>query len=118
MADITMTFGCWKSLYQSPRKEVIFESGDTVKSFTIDGTGTFKRIVFEMPVFSGAVVTGTVSIENADENEIYAKSGMAEDAVHVELVSEPVVGENTVKVTLSTDPLSSGTCYLTFYAEG
>lgn len=118
MADITTTFGKWKDLQKTARTPLVFASGDTVKSFTIETTGTLKKIVFEMPTFSGASVTGAVSIENSDSVEIYEKTGMIENDVHVRTVDELLVGENTIKVTLSTDPLSDGTCYVTLYLEG
>jgi len=105
------------SLYQTTRKALAFTTGVTTLNFTIEAWANLKRIVFEMPSFSGAVVTGTVSIENQDDVEIYSKGSMAENDTHIRSVSVPLVGENTVIVTLSTDPLSSGTCYVTLYLE-
>jgi hypothetical protein len=42
---------------------------------------------------------------------------MAENEDHVRLTDEALTGTNTVKVTLSTNPLSSGTCYVALYLE-
>lgn len=101
-------------------KEVMsFVSGETVKSFTVVGTYHVNRIILEMPVFAGAVVYGVVSIENNDEIEIYATSDASEDNTHVFAPDKaiPLIGINTVKLTLSSDPLSSGVCSVTLYSE-
>lgn len=109
-----------KSLMKTNRQALAFVSGDTVKSFTLEAWAKATRIIFEMPTFSGAVVTGTVSIENSDGKEIYASAAGAESNTHVYSPDPaiPIVGSNTVKVTLNTDPLSSGTCYIAMYLEG
>lgn len=106
------------NLQKTDRTALAFVSGDTVKSFTIKAWAKAIMVVFEMPVFSGAVVTGTISVENQDSKEIYSAGTKAENTVHVITTDIPIVGENTVKVTLSTDPLSSGTCYVSMYVEG
>ena len=109
-----------ETLMKTDREELAFVSGDTVKSFTLSASARVTMIVFEMPTFSGAAVTGIVSIENSDSVEIHATGAGAENAVHVSSPDPaiPLVGTNTIKVTLSTDPLSSGTCYVTMYLEG
>ena len=107
-----------KSLIKTARTSLAFTTGKTVLFFTIQAWANLKMIVFEMPTFTGAVVTGTVSIENSDSKEIYSKGLMAEAITHVRTVDIPLTGQNTVKVTLSTDPLSTGTCYVTLYVEG
>lgn len=110
----------FKNLRKTTRRSLDFVSGDTMKSFTITAAANVSRIVFEMPSFSGAVVTGVVSIENSDGVKIYASSAQAENDIYV-LKPDPsvfILGTNTIKVTLNTDPLSSGTCYLTLYLEG
>jgi len=109
-----------EALVKTERTALAFVSGDTVKSFTLTATAKATRIVFEMPAFSGAVVTGVVSIENSDGKEIYASASGAEDDTHIYSPDPaiPIVGTNTVKATLSTDPLSSGTCYVAIYLEG
>lgn len=107
-----------RTLVKTDRYTLAFTSGDTVKSFTINAVALTHTIVLEMPTFSGAVVTGTLSIENSDSNEIYSNGGMAENTDHVMVTEQPLVGDNTIKVTLSTDPLSSGTCYVSMYLMG
>lgn len=108
----------FEPLTKTPRTELAFVSGDTVKSFTITATAKATLAVLEMPSFSGAVVTGTLSIENSDGVEIYSKGDMAENETHVRTISVPLVGTNTVKVTLNTDPLSSGSCFVTLSMGG
>lgn len=100
-------------------ESLAFVSGDTVKSFTVTGSYKVIRIILEMPTFSGAVVTGVVSIENSDGVEIYASSSASETNTHVFSPDPgvPLVGVNTVKLTLSTDPLSTGTCTVSLYLE-
>ena len=109
-----------KTLMKTPRKALAFVSGDTMKSFTIEAWALVHKIIFEMPAFSGGVITGVVSIENSDSKEIYKSEPYNENDVHKIPLdpTEPLVGVNTVKVTLNTDPLSDGTCYVTFYLRG
>jgi len=108
------------SLYKAPRQTISIVSGTTVYSFTIDANGLATRIILVMPSLSGAVVTGVVSIENPDSTVIYESAACAENDTHI-LAPDPgvpIVGTNTVKLTLSTDPLSAGTGYVTIYLEG
>jgi hypothetical protein len=108
----------YKTLHKTDRYALSFESGDTVKSFTINARALTHTIILEMPSFSGAVVTGTLSIENSDDNEIYSNGSLAENTIHVMTTEIPLVGDSTVKVTLSGDPLSSGICYVSMYLRG
>lgn len=126
MADVTMvpTGGGAKisrinqSLYKSTRRELAFISGDTVKSFTLNATAITYSLVVEIPSFSGATVTAVCSIENSDGVEIYASDALNENSVNVIKTERPLVGDSTVKITLSADPLSSGSCYVTIYVTG
>ena len=126
MADVRMQrpFGAnvvgyiHKTLIKTDRQSLAFSSGDTVKSFTINANALTHTFILEMPSFSGADVTATFSIENSDGIELYSESGLAENADHVMFAARPLVGDNTIKVTLSTDPLSSGTCYVSMYLTG
>lgn len=125
MADINMlVFGdgagkkIHKKLYKTNRYSLAFASGTTEKSFTINATAKTILIILETPVFSGDVVTMTLTVENSDGTEIYKNESMVEDETHNMVTTTPLVGDNTVKVTASTDPLSSGTCYVTMYMEG
>ena len=106
------------TLHMTPRTELAFVSGDTVKSQEIRANALVNRIVLEVPAFSGAVVTATLSIENPDGVEIYSKGSLVEDEDHVIITEVPIIGDNTFKVTLDTDPLSSGDCYLSVYMKG
>lgn len=105
-------------LTKTYRVPLAFVSGDTVKSFVVDANALTHTIILEMPSFSGAVVTGTLSVENADGNEIYTNGGMVENDTHVMFAERPLVSSNTVKVTLSTDPSSNGTAYVSMYLKG
>jgi len=108
------------SLYQTARKSLAIVSGTTVYSYTIEATGHAERIVLEMPTISGATCTAKLTIENSDTKEIYESPStvMAENDTHVMVTSVPLVGTNTVKLTLSTNPLSSATAYVSIYLEG
>lgn len=106
------------SLYKTPRRELAFVSGDTVKSFTISAWAITYQLIVEIPGFSGATVTAICSIENSDSVEIYASRSLDESSTNVIATERPLVGDNTVKVTLSGDPLSSGSCYVTMYVMG
>jgi len=109
-----------KSLYMAPRQTISIVSGTTVYSFTIEANGLATRIILVMPALSGAVVTGVVTIENVNSEVIYESAACAENDTHI-LAPDPgvpIVGTNTVKLTCSTDPLSSGTGYITLYMEG
>jgi len=107
-------------LSKTDREALEFASGDTVKSFTVTASGEVIFILVEMPTFSGAVVTGVCSIENSDGVKISSSPTCAENTVTPFSVEPaiPLVGTNTVKITLNTDPLSSGTCYVTMYLKG
>ena len=106
-----------KSLYHTARQALSIVSGTTVYSYTIEATGHAERIVLEMPTISGATCTAKLTIENRDSKEIYESPNtvMAENDTHVMVTSVPLVGTNTVKLTLSTNPLSSATAYVSIY---
>jgi len=110
-----------EKLVKTARATISIVSGTTVyTAATIKASGLATRIILVMPALSGAVVTGVVSIENSDANVIYESAVCAENDTHI-LAPDPgvpIVGTNTVKLTLSTDPLSAGTAYATLYLEG
>ena len=127
MADITMyplpDGGAKKihnSLYMPARQTISIVSGTTVYSFTIDATANVPKILLTMPALSGAVVTGVVSIENANGDPVYQSSACAENDDYIFSPDNkvPIVGTSTVKLTLITDPLSTGTATITLYLEG
>ena len=107
-------------LYMAPRQSISIVSGTTVYSFTIDATANVPKILLTMPALSGAVVTGVVSIENVNGDPAYASSACAENDDYILSPDNkvPLVGTSTVKLTLSTDPLSTGTATITLYLEG
>lgn len=107
-----------KALYKSARREVAFVSGDTVKSFTLSAWALTYSLIVEIPAFSGATVTAICSIENSDGVEIYASDSLDESSTNVIRTEKPLVGDSTVKITLSGDPLSSGSCFITLYLTG
>lgn len=108
-----------KTSSKTNKEDLLFESGETVKSFLVVGTTKAVRLILVMPVFSGAIVSGVISIENEDGVEIYSTPDATEDNTHIFSPDKgiPLVGINTVKLTLSSDPLSSGTCSVTLYLE-
>lgn len=106
-------------LSKTDKTAIEFESGDTIKSIEISARAIVSQIVFTMPSFSGAAVTGTLSIENEDGDEIFSQAGLTEDETHVVIFNMlQISGVNIFKVTLSTDPLSSGTCYISMSCRG
>jgi len=111
-----------KDLYMVPRQTISIVSGTTVYNFTVDATAYCTKISLVMPALSGAVVTGVVSIENYNDDPVYESSACAENDDHIltpEGKGAPLVGDdNDVKLTLSTDPLSTGTAYITLYLDG
>ena len=108
-----------ETLMKTDREELAFVSGDTVKSFTLSVSAKLEYVVIEMPTFSGADVTGVLTIENSDGVEFSESPVCEENTVNPFPLSPatPMIGTNTVKITLSTDPLSSGSCYVTMYFE-
>ena len=107
-------------LGKTERTAISIVSGTTVYSFDITVSGNAKRILLEMPAISGANPTAKLTIENSDSKEIYESPStvMAKDDDHVMITNVPLVGTNTVKLTLSTNPLSSAIAYATIYLEG
>ena len=105
-----------EEISKTERTALAFDSGVTVKSFTLTATAKATRIILEMPSFSATVV-GVVSIENSDGVEIYESAACDESNTHIIAPDPvvPIVGTNTIKITLDTNPLSSGTVYVTIY---
>ena len=118
MIDSKITFSLATKLAMTDRYGLAFNSGVTVKSFDLYAIALTHTIVVTMPTFSGATVTGTFSIENSYGEEIFSQGSLAESTVHVITQETPLVGKNTIKITLDTDPLSDGTVYVTMYLKG
>lgn len=86
-----------------PLQTLSFDEDDTVKSFDIDGRGLIHTIVMTVPNFTN-VVTATLTVTNQDGVEIYNSTAKAKNATYAltQLWDKvPIVGFNTVKVTLS-----------------
>lgn len=119
MADITSSIQENKdTLDKIPKTELAFVSGVTVKTVTINANALTTRIILAVPVFSGAVVTAKLTIEDTDGNEIFEWCDLCEDETHVRITEVQLIGDNVFKVTLDTNPLSSGSCYLSGYLKG
>lgn len=109
------------NLVKTARTALTFAATGLVQSFTIKASALAVRIIFEMPAFAADTVTGVVSIENSDGKEIYASSAGGESDTHVYSPDPPVpiVGTNTVKVTINKAAGGSGgICYATIYLSG
>lgn len=107
------------NLIKAPRTSLAFTTGVQVLSYVLYGRADVCYIIFEMPSFN-AVVTGVLTIENKDGTTVYASSSSAESTIHLLApdVPVPIIGKTTIKITLNTDPTSSGTCYVTPYLKG
>lgn len=94
-------------LVKTKKEVVAIAAGATVGSFTLLMSALTHTIVLILPNWTNAV-TATISIENSDGDEIYSNSGLAENQTHVIVVEKPLVGLNTVKITLSGVPGGAG----------
>ena len=106
------------TLDKIPETEIAFESGNIVKEVTINANALTSRLILKVPVFSGAVVKAKLTIENEDGTEFFEWYDLCEDKTHVRITEVQLMGDNVFKVTLDTDPLSSGSCYLSGYLKG
>ncbi len=96
-----------KTLYKTDPKTVAIAADATVGSFTIHAWALTHTIVLVLPDWTNAV-TAIISIENSDGNEIYASSSLAESSTHILSTEKPLVGTNTIKITLSGVPGGGG----------
>ena len=119
MPDITSSIQENKdTLDKISKTEIAFVSGEIVKSVTINANALTNRLVLIVPTFSGAVVTAMLTIEDSDGAEIFRQAGLVEAETHVMIDEVELIGDNVFKVTLSVDPESSGSCYLSGYLKG
>jgi len=119
MLPTDVNYVLMKNLIQTPEKTLSFVSGTTVYSFLLYGNALTHTIVLVMPTITGAVCTATLKIENKEGREIYTSATtLAEATTHILATEKPIVGRNKVTVTLSTDPLSSATAYVSLYLQG
>ena len=96
-----------KSLYLTiPQTEAIGAAA-TVASFTIEAWALTHTIVLTLPDWTNTV-SATLSIENVNGDELYSNGTLAQNATHVMATSTPLIGINTVKITLSGVPGGTG----------
>jgi len=98
----------------TPYTEAI-SAAATVGSFTIRAWAFTHTIVLTLPAWTNDV-TATFSIENSNDDEIYSNAALARGTTHIMAVEKPLVGKNTVKITLSGVPgTGGGNTVTTFY---
>ena len=90
-------------LVMTTPKTVAIAADATVGSFTILANALTHTIVLKIPTYTNAE-TATISIENSNGDEIYTNGTLAKNTTHPIPVSMPLVGENTVKITLTGVP--------------
>ena len=105
------------SLCMTTPKTVAIAADATVGSFTINATALTHTIVLKIPTYTN-VETATISIENSNGDEIYSNGTLAKFTTHIIAVSKPLVGDNTVKITLSGVPGDAIEPETTFYLVG
>ena len=107
-----------RGLVKTARTALAFVSGVLIQSFTIQAWALTHTLVVEIGTFESASPGAIISIENSDGVEIYVSSYLTEGSTNIISVVKPLVGENTVIITLDTNPLSDGTCYVILYLTG
>lgn len=95
------------SLEKVPENSQVFAATGQVKSYSLSATAFTHTIIVIVPAFTNAI-TAILSIENTDGHEIYASGALAKGTTHVLAVEKPLVGDNTVKLTLSGDAGGTG----------
>ena len=97
-----------RTLYQTPEWEEAIASDAKTCSFTIRANALTHTIVCFLPNWTNTV-TGQITITNSDDREIYASADtLAKNTVHVLAAVKPIVGINTITITLSGVPGGSG----------
>lgn len=115
MADINLTRGgrkIHKALYMTDPKTVAIANATVLGSFTIKATALVHTMVVKLPTWSNDI-NARVSIENSNGDEVYANSNsgvysLGRGLTHVLSPNKPLVGNNTVKITLASDPGGTG----------
>lgn len=107
-----------RSLARTPKTALAFGASDTVKSFTLEIAALTHTIIVIIPNWTNAV-TAVLSIENADSDEVFSSGPLFEDSTHDIITEVPLIGLNTIKLTLSGAPGGSGgTANVTVYIQG
>lgn len=106
------------------KEPLTFDSDDLVKSFTLTEHWFQEGVLFfalaDLPNFTNAI-TGALSIENKNSDEIYTKGSLAKNTkTKINVCSDgndvPLADTSTVKLTLSgVAGGSGGTAYITLY---
>lgn len=96
-----------KSLEKVPENSQTFGGTGKIKSYSLSATAFTHTIIVVVPSFENAI-TVVLSIENPDGHEIYASGGLTKGTTHILSVEKPLVGDNTIKLTLSGDAGGSG----------
>jgi len=95
-----------------------FAATGTTKSWTLTANALTHTIIVDVPDFTNGI-TVTLSITNSDSHEIYASAALAENTLHVIKAEVPLVGANTILLTLSgVAGGSGGDVKTTFYLQG
>jgi len=106
-----------KTLVMTNPVTVAIAAGVAVGSFTINATALTHTIILKIPTFTNAE-TVTFSIENSNGDEIYSEESLAKNTTHVLAVVKPLVGESTVKITLTGTPGDAIEPEIIFYLTG
>jgi len=91
----------------------------TVQTIKVNANAT--RILLEMPALAGDTVTADLKITNSDGVPVYeTSSAVGENDTHILPLDPvvPLVGTNTVVLTLTKDSGGSGEAAVTIYVEG
>jgi len=96
-----------KTIEKVDPQTINIASDKTTGNFTICAWALTHTIVVVLPDWS-TTRTATLSIENDDGNEIYSVGSLTDNSTHVIAVEKPLVGTNTVIITLTGVPGTGG----------
>ena len=87
---------------------------------TIKASANLTRIMLVMPELNANTVTAVISITNSDGIVIYESSACGESDTHIITPDPavPLVGTNTVILTMDKAPGGTGTASVVLYLEG
>lgn len=110
-----------KDLEKTDENTQTFGITGTTKTYTIYANALTHTLIVVIPDYSNTITT-TITIDNADSNEIYNSTGLTQNTTHVIAVEKPLVGLNTITITLEGNAGgSAGTTYdvdTTLYLQG
>ena len=108
-------------LLKTERTEVLIDTGTLIYTVrTIKANANVTRIIVVMPSLTADDVTAILSITNSDGDVIYESYACDENGVNIIAPNPavPLVGTNTIILTLNKDSGGSGTAYASIYLEG